>query len=323
MTFDLSRRAALRGFTGIAAVAACGRLAHAQQFPTTWNFGDITVTRVIDTQGPFSAARAFPGAPLEEMDKAADWLVPHFYDPAGKNILFNYQSYVVKTPRRTVVMEFGYGNDKKRPNPLMNMRKGPYLDNLAAAGVKLDEVDFVLASHFHTDHVGWASRLVDGKWVPTFPKARYLFNKAELDGMTGGGLGPDPSTKVAFEDSIKPVLDAGRADFIEGGFDIDAGVEVVVNPGHTQGHQSLTLESKGKRAILCGDILHNPIEIRFPEWEVLFDRDKEAGKAVRRKFCDQYADTDVTIFAAHFGGPTAGKIVTEKGGLRRFTTLAG
>jgi len=323
MMSNLSRRAALRGLTGAASLAACGRLARAQAFPTTWSFGDVTVTRVIDTQGPFSAARAFPGAPLEEMDKAAAWLVPHFYDPVGKNLLFNYQSYVVKTPRRTVVMEFGYGNDKQRGNPLMNMRKGPYLENLAAAGVKLDQVDFVLASHFHTDHVGWASRLVDGKWVPTFPKARYLFNKAELDGMTGGGLGPDPGTKVAYEDSIKPVLDAGRADIIEGGFDIGDGVQVLFSPGHTQGHQSMSIESRGKRAILCGDILHNPIEVRFPEWEVLFDRDKEAGKAVRRKFCDQYTDTDVTIFAAHFGGPTAGKIVSGKDGLRRFTTVAG
>jgi glyoxylase-like metal-dependent hydrolase (beta-lactamase superfamily II) len=324
MTLDMSRRGTLRGLAGAASLSAWGGLARAQEsFPTTWTFGEVTVTRVIDTQGPFSTARAFPGAPLEEMDKAAAWLVPHFYDPATKNILFNYQSYVVKTPRHTVVMELGYGNDKQRGNPAMSMRKGPYLANLAAVGVRPDDVDYVLASHFHTDHVGWASQMIGGQWRPAFPNARYLIDKAELDGMTRGALGPDPGTKIAYEDSIKPVIDAGRAEMIAGGFYIGDGVQVVSTPGHTPGHQSLAIDSMGKRAILCGDILHNPIEVRFPEWEVLFDQDKEAGKAVRRKFCDQYADTDVTVFAAHFGGPTAGKIVSEKGGLRRFTTLAG
>lgn len=319
---SISRRAAFGVFAG-AGAAAFTRPARAAEFPTVWKFGDVTVTRVIDMQGPFSAARAFPGAPLEEMDANLSWLAPHFYDPSTKNILFNYQSYVVKTPRRTVVMECGYGNDKMRGSPAANLRKGPYLQNLAAAGFQTDKVDFVLCSHFHTDHVGWNTKLADGRWVPTFSKARYLFNKSELDGLTRGGLGPDPGTKVAYEDSIKPVIDAGNADIIDGEFDIGDGVKVVPMPGHTPGHQTLTINSRGRRAILVGDALHNPIEVMYPEWEVLFDADKEGGKAARKRLVDSHTDQDITVFAAHFGGPTAGKIVSEKGGKRRFKTAAG
>ena len=318
---SVSRRAAF-GVVAGAAAAVFTRRAQAAEFPSVWTFGDVTVTRVIDMQGPFPAARAFPGAPLEELDANASWLAPYFYDPAAKNILFNYQSYVVKTPRHTVVMECGYGNDKVRGSAAANMRKGPYLQNLAAAGVQTDKVDFVLCSHFHTDHVGWNTKMADGRWVPTFAKARYLFNNNELDGLMRGGLGPDPSTKVAYEDSIKPVIDAGNADIIDGGFDIGDGVQVVPMPGHTPGHQTLTINSRGRRAILVGDALHNPIEVLHPEWEVLFDADKEAGKAARKRLVEAHTDVDITVFAAHFGGPTAGKIVSEKG-KRRFKTIAG
>jgi glyoxylase-like metal-dependent hydrolase (beta-lactamase superfamily II) len=315
----VSRRAALAALGGGLASAAFPRhAAAAKTYPATWRFGDVTVTKVVDLTGPFDAARAFPGAPLGELDANADWLVPHFYDPAAKAILFSYHSYVVRTPKRTIVVDCGQGNDKTRGGPFANMRRGPYLQNFATAGFTPEQVDFVMCTHFHSDHTGWNTRLVDGRWVPTFPKARYLFNRAELAGVEKSLTG---AVKQAYDDSLLPVIEAGRVDMIDGGYDFGHGVEIVPSPGHTPGHMSLAIASKGRRAILSGDIIHNPIEVLHPEWEVLFDQDKNAGRAQRQTFVDAHTDVDVTVFAAHFGGPTAGRIVSRKDGKRWFKTL--
>lgn len=299
---------------------AAAQTAAKPPFPTTWTFGDVTVTKVVDMLDPFDAARAYPGAPLEAFDQNAAWLVPHFYDPGIKAILFSFHSYVVRTPRRTLVVDTCVGNDKDRKNlKSFNMRKGPYLENLRAAGVRPEDVDFVTCTHFHSDHTGWNTRLQDGRWVPTFPKAKYLFSRAEVDNVqsrvkAGGG------DVISYNDSILPVLDSGQAVMVDGDAPVDDGVMIVASPGHTPGHQSVVINSKGRRAVLAGDILHNPIEVLYPEWICLFDQDKNDGIAGRKKFLDAHTDVDITVFAAHFGGPTAGHIVTDKTGKRMFKT---
>jgi glyoxylase-like metal-dependent hydrolase (beta-lactamase superfamily II) len=149
------------------------------QLPTnkTWTFGEITVTKVVDLEEPFDAARAFPGAPLEEFDRNADWLVPDFYDPARKAILFSFHSYLVRTPHKTIIVDTCFGNEKIRGKE----RYGAWLENLAATGVTPDDVDAVVCTHFHADHVGMNTRRMNDRWVPTFPKARYIFNRAEVE----------------------------------------------------------------------------------------------------------------------------------------------
>ena len=312
----------LQGAAALSSLGAHARTAAGSDFPTTWRFGDITVTKVVDLLDPYDAAKAYPGAPLDAFDQNADWLVPHFYDPVQKAILFSFHSYVVRTRRHTMVVDTCVGNDKTR-GPMVasfNMRKGPYLDNLRAAGVRPEEVDFVMCTHFHSDHTGWNARLDNGKWVPTFPKAKYLFNRTELEGVQARVRAGGDAT--SYNDSILPVLDAGQAVIVDGDHPVDDGVKIVASPGHTSGHYSIALESRGRRAILAGDILHNPIEVLHPEWTCVFDQDKDAGIAGRKKFLDAHTDVDITVFAAHFGGPTAGHIVSVKGG-RRFRTLVG
>jgi glyoxylase-like metal-dependent hydrolase (beta-lactamase superfamily II) len=117
------------------------------------------------------------------------------------------------------------------------------------------------------------------------------------------------------------VLEAGFAEQIDGVREVTAAIRIVPAPGHTPGHQCVEIASRGQRAVLAGDILHNPIEVLHPEWSPIFDDDKAAAMAQRRRFVETHCDADVTIFAAHFSGPTAGRIVSV-GGRRIFRPLA-
>lgn len=327
-TSPLSRRNALHlgALATLTAGLGVSRSVFAQggsrtAFPTTWRFGDVTITKVVDLIGLYDAAQAYPGAPLEAFDANADWMVPHFYDPAAKAIIFSYHSYVVRTPQRTLIVDTCVGNDKSRKRlAKFDMRQGPYLDNLRAAGVRLEDVDFVTCSHFHSDHVGWNTRLENGRWVPTFPKAKYLFSRAEVDNVQSR-IKAGTGDVTSYDDSILPILESGQAEIIDGDAPIDAGVTIVPSPGHTPGHQSVNIASRGRRAVLAGDILHSPMEVLYPEWICVFDQDKQHGIEGRKKFIDAHIDQDITVFAAHFDGPTGGRIVSTKTGGRMFKTI--
>ena len=317
MTSSLNRRALLQLASGAALVGSALRRVNAQP-PTnkTWSFGEITVTKVLDLEEPFDAARAFPGAPLGEFDRNADWLVPDFYDPAYKAILFSFHSYLVRAPHKTIIVDTCFGNEKIRGKE----RHGAWLENLAATGVPPNDIDAVVCTHFHADHVGMNTRRINDRWVPTFPKARYIFNRAEVEKMRLRK--GSPYENGVYEDSILPVIQAGQVDLIDGDHPITDGVRIVASPGHTVGHHSIAISSRGQKAILAGDILHSPIEVLHPEWINLFDDDKRAAIAERMKFLNTYTDKDVTVFPAHFGGATAGHIVTGGDGKLGWRPLA-
>ncbi|MCU0761154.1 MAG: MBL fold metallo-hydrolase [Steroidobacteraceae bacterium] len=285
-------------------------------WPIDWTVGDVRITKVLDVVEPFDAARAYPGAPLEAFAANADWLPAHFYDPARKAIIFSFHSYLVRTAGLTMIVDTCWGED----TPLRaRQHHGRWLENLAAAGVRPEHVDVVTCTHFHADHVGWNTRLRDGRWVPTFPRARHLFNAteiAQLEASVEAGTTPP----AVYEQSVQPVLQSGHVIRLDGGYDVARGVRIVPSPGHSPGHQHVEIASRGRRAVLSGDLVHNPIEIRHPEWTKVFDQDKGAARATRTRFIESHTDVDVTLFAAHFAGPTAGRIVSSSGG-RRFRPL--
>ncbi len=311
----LSRRHALA--LGAAGFAFGLKPARAADYQRSWTFGDVTVSRVVEMSAPYPADKAFPGAALEAFDENP-WLVPHFYDPKVKGVIFTYQAWIVRTPKMVLLMDGGFGEAMPKERPGMTAES--FLDNLKAAKVAPDQVNYAMNSHFHSDHIGWNTRRDGDKRVPMWGKARYLFDRTEVEFFAKAAAAGQPMG-ASFNVSIKPVIDAGVADLIDGDRDLGDGVRILALPGHTPGHHGVAIDSKGKRAVLCGDLFHSPIEIVHPEWDVVFDYDKNEGRKARNKFLDQYTDVDVTIFAAHFGGPTAGKIVSEKGGKRVFKTL--
>jgi len=273
--------------------------------------GDIAVSRVIEMEGPLmQPQQLLPEANNEVLESHKHWLAPNFIDPTGTFIM-SIHTYVIKTRHHTILVDTCIGNDKERSLfPDWSRMQGPYLQTLEqVAGVKPEQVDYVLCTHLHVDHVGWNTRLVNGKWVPTFPNAKYLFARKEWDYWrheyeTGGDSGDG-----SIADSVVPIVEAGKATLVEGDHAIDDQVWLEPTPGHTPGHTCVHVKGGGKEAIMTGDMMHHPVQTAEPQWSSGFCVDPKQSAATRRAFLERNADNGKVILAAHFATPTAGYIV--------------
>jgi glyoxylase-like metal-dependent hydrolase (beta-lactamase superfamily II) len=221
-------------------------------------------------------------------------------------LILCFQSYVVKTPHHTILVDSCIGNDKPRPRPKWNMRSDDtYMRALAAAGISAGEIDFVMCTHLHPDHVGWNTRLENGRWVPTFPSAPYVFAKSEFDFWTEQhAKAPVPP----FNDSVLPVVEARRADIVRDDYEIGDHARILPTPGHTPGHVAFGFGRGSDDAVVSGDLMHSPLQARYPELSVKFDVDHAQAARTRRDFLERYCDTDTLCCTAHFPSPSAGKI---------------
>jgi glyoxylase-like metal-dependent hydrolase (beta-lactamase superfamily II) len=281
----------------------------------TLDFGAITVDRLVESEGPsFHPGFIFPDATPEALAGEMDWLLPHFLDAESGRLLMSLHSHVIRTRHHTILVDTCVGNDKERPStPPWHRRDSAWLDDLRAMGAPPESVDFVLCTHLHVDHVGWNTRLDNGRWVPTFPNARYLFHKDEYahwetHEMPNVGSG---TTEGSFEDSVLPVVAAGQADFVDGDHGIEDGLFLEASPGHTPGHVCLHLHGGGEHALFTGDMLHHPVQCAYPEWNSRYCFDPALSRATRQSTVERYADTATQILAAHFPDPVVGRIVSN------------
>jgi glyoxylase-like metal-dependent hydrolase (beta-lactamase superfamily II) len=213
----------------------------------------------------------------------------------------------VKTPHHTILVDSCIGNDKPRPlRPKWNMKTdGTYMRALAAAGFSVDDIDFVMCTHLHVDHVGWNTRLENGRWVPTFQNARYVFAKSEFDYWTE----QHAKTPVPpFDDSVLPIVEAKQADIVRHDYEIGDHARILPTPGHTPGHVAFTFGRGKDTAVVSGDLMHSPLQARYPELSAKFDVDQAQSAVTRRNFLERYCDTDTLCCTAHFPSPSSGKI---------------
>jgi glyoxylase-like metal-dependent hydrolase (beta-lactamase superfamily II) len=283
-----------------------------------WKVGDVTITKITEIIYP-EFSDVIPAATPEYVKKV-QWLFPHFVTPEGK-LTLSIHSLVVDTPAAKLVVDTCIGNDRNRdPMAVMSNLSTSFLEDMGAAGYKPESIDFVLCTHLHLDHVGWNTRLVNGKWVPTFPKAKYLLNKKEMAfyGNIDAKATEDfmQVQRRVWDDSVKPVLDAGLAKEVDEASPICPGVSFESTPGHTPGHCSVLIESKGEKALITGDCIHHPVQFHDPGLVTPFDVDNNAAVATRRKLFAKYAETPTLIIGTHFAGPTAGKLVRDGDGYR-------
>jgi glyoxylase-like metal-dependent hydrolase (beta-lactamase superfamily II) len=283
-----------------------------------WHVGAVEITRVLEFEAAlFEPAAIHPEASPEIIERHLTWLTPTLTDPTSGLMIFAFHSTVIKTPHATILIDTCSGNDKERPHKLRYHRKNwPYLANLAAAGFAPEDLDYVLCTHLHADHVGWNTRLLNGRWVPTFPNARYLFAREEWEHWRAAELRARYTTDPYYEDSLLPVIESGHAEFIATDYAFDDSVWIEPWPGHTPGHVCVVVRSQRASVVLSGDIMHTALQCAETRLNSCFCVDEETARATRRRFLETFADSPVMIIPAHFPTPTAGWIRSHNGSFR-------
>lgn len=280
--------------------------------------GEFTVHSVIEHVAPYiAAAEMLPSATPEALAAHMDWMAPAHFDPASGYLIMAFQSFVLQTPRHTILIDTCVGEDKERNNPGFHMKKWPWMDNLHALGLTPADIDIVMCSHLHPDHVGWNTRLQDGRWVPTFPNAQYVFARDEYQYWEEQNAQGAERVGMVFHDSVLPVMEAGQAILVDSDHAVEDGVWLEPTPGHSPGHVIVNVESQGKRGALIGDLMHHPVQVPHPDWSTCFCWDKEMSAASRTRFVDHHADAGTLVLPIHFAGSTAGQIV-DAGGTPKF-----
>jgi glyoxylase-like metal-dependent hydrolase (beta-lactamase superfamily II) len=248
-----------------------------------------------------------PGLTPELLAENRGWMQKAGALDANDVLILAFQSYIVKTPHHTILIDSCIGNDKPRPQrPKWSMKSDDtYMRALAAAGFSVGDIDYVMCTHLHVDHVGWNTRLENGRWVPTFPKARYVFAKGEFDYWTEiNAKTPVPP----FGDSVLPIVEARQAEIVGNDHQIGDHARILPTPGHTPGHVAFTFGRGKDDAVFSGDLMHSPLQTRYPELSAKFDVDQTQAAGTRRSFLERYCDTDTLCCTAHFPSPSTGKI---------------
>jgi glyoxylase-like metal-dependent hydrolase (beta-lactamase superfamily II) len=279
----------------------------------THQIGDVSITRVTDTVYTLPLTFLYPnwrticGAELGRL------LSPATLDVQQEEVILNVHTWVVRTGCHTLLIDTGIGNHKFRPfNARFDRLQTSFIDRLASAGVQPGEVDYVLLTHLHADHVGWNTHLVDGCWVPTFNRAKYVFPKAERDFFaTRAG----ENRKMVFEDSVLPVIEANQAIMIpETGGEFLDGIVFHPTPGHSVAHMAISIRSNGDEALFCGDVMHNPLQVYRPEWCSAFALDETCARRSRRWLLDYAVRRDALLFTAHFPETSIGRVMRKGDG---------
>ena len=271
-----------------------------------WNIGDVKITRIIESETAWAGTMLLPDATTDRVKQersGKDWL-KDFTTDAGKFQL-SIHALVIESQGKRIMVDTCIGNDKIRSNPEWSKMKLPFLDDLKKAGFTAEQIDHVVCTHLHVDHVGWNTKLVDNKWVPTFANAQYVIGGTEWDFFSKM---EDPFMKDPVDDSVRPVIDRGQAKLVDSNHKITDEVWLEPTPGHTPGHHSVRISSKGQNAVITGDLMHHPIQCSYPEWDDAFDSDGPMAKKTRRAFCEKYADSGVIVFGTHFATPSCGNI---------------
>ena len=258
----------------------------------------VPPTRLSDLLSPFDA---------KLLDEKADLLSEGDRLNEAGEFLPKIQNWLVQIDDRNILIDTGFGNDKERPGlPGVSGLHTNFLDNLASAGVFPEDVELVLCTHLHIDHVGWNTRWDGERWIPTFPNARYIFT--EIDRQYWDPRNPSyaPSTagrnmaQGVFEDSVQPILDAGLAGTIASNAIIDDYFSVIPAPGHSPGQVAIKLVSDGEGLLFSGDVLHHPAQVLFTHWNTAYCEDPSVAVETRRRILALCADENLILAPAHF-----------------------
>lgn len=273
----------------------------------TTQLGDITIDRILELEGPFTRPEEFfDDAVPEAVAPYRRWLEPTALDPKSGKLVIPVQSYLLRTRHHTILIDTCIGCRKSydgRPE-WKDRRDESWLRNLEATGVGPEDVDYVFCTHLHLDHCGWNTQLVDARWTPTFPNAKYILAKGEYAASEAAG------TTVFFE-NVLPIMEAGQAMLVDHDFALDDEVWLTPTPGHTANHVAVNIASGGHKAVMTGDLIHHPLQLAHPEWSANVDNDKALSATTRAVFLDSHCETNILVLTAHFPSPSVGHVVAH------------
>ena len=275
--------------------------------PKALMMGVISIQLIHEKTTPYmNPLKFFPTLGKEVLEENRLWLAPNSLDQVTGRIILSFHSYLVRTRHHNVLIDTCIGNHKERPMPQDHMQASEaYMRNLALAGLTVEDIDFVLCSHLHYDHVGWNTRLENGRWVPTFPKARYVFSKAEYEYWVGNhNTKPIPT----MTDSVLPVVEAGRADLVTNDHVVCEHVELFPTPGHTIDHCGVRVANTAGVALFTGDVTHSPLQMRYPDIGIIGDYDRVQASNTRRHLFEQGLDCNAIICTMHHPAPPLGHL---------------
>jgi glyoxylase-like metal-dependent hydrolase (beta-lactamase superfamily II) len=276
------------------------------------HLGRLDVKSVREGEGMIPMQLALPGVTAEDLARLKRW---HWsdelsLDPDAAIFRIEVRSYLLHVDGLNVLIDACCGNDKQRSVPWAHQLQTQWLQNLARAGCEPEDIHLVLCTHLHADHVGWNTRLKEGRWVPTFPNARYVMSRKEVEGA--GANAHELHTREAYMDSVLPVIEAGQVDLVDSNHcvhrEIEDGVWLQDAAGHSPGSVVVNAQRGGSRVVFAGDILHHPVQLVRPDIAFFADENPAAACATRQALLMQCAENEAVMYPAHFPDPPAGRV---------------
>jgi len=270
--------------------------------------GEIRIQRIVESDIPvYRPLDFFDEATPEAVAPHRAWLEPKALCPESGLMIMPVLSYLVRTRHHLILIDTCVGCNKTYSDPPEWHHSGndTWLDKLAAAGAHPGDIDYVFCTHLHSDHCGWNTRLVDGRWVPTFPNAKYVFARDEYRAM-------EEENHPIFVDNVVPIMEAKQAVLVDLDYALDDEVWLESTPGHSAGHVAVHLKSGQHHAVMCGDLIHTPLQLAEPGWTPNFEFDMAVSSNTRKTFLNKYCDSSTLILTAHFPSPSIGHIIQRR-----------
>jgi len=275
----------------------------------TRQLGDIVINRILELEAPFMRPLEFFDEALPEVvEPHCHWLEPNALDPETGKMIMPVQSYLIRTRHHTILIDTCIGCRKTYDGvpEWKDRRDETWLHNLAIAGVRPGDIDYVFCTHLHVDHCGWNTRMMDGRWTPTFPNAKYILAADEYAACEADGT-------AVFLENVLPVMEAGQAVLVDNDYALDDEVWLTPSPGHTAGHVSVNIASRGRNAVMTGDMMHSPIQLAHPGWSPNFDHNPVLSAETRKHFLESHCEIDTLVLTAHFPSPSVGFVTSHAG----------
>ncbi len=286
-----------------------------------WKIGNLLIDRIVESENAdIDPTDFFPETAPKDWEPHRKWLQPRAMVAETGRLIFPIQSYLVRTRRHNILIDTGVGDHKRRERPHWNMCTGRVLINrLAAAGIGPEQIDFVIHTHLHADHVGWDARWIKGDWIPTFGNATYIIVREEWEHWKKV---QEIEHLKHITDSVLPVVAAGRAELVPENFSLDDEIRLESTPGHSPHHVSIVLKSDDQQAVIAGDIMHTPAQCAEPRWAVRPDFDRNLARKTRRAFLKRCSDSGTLVCMTHFASPSVGRIERQGNSFRFIYDLA-